>query len=199
MPQLAVGRLEPLGTVGDDQLEALDVALERTGVLPLAAERARALQDLDRLEGLLDHDELVGVPEPREELQPVVVGVGGADDDLHVRIDHPQVLDGLQPIPARGHPHVHESDRVGTALRKRRARELDAIASLQRRVDVEDGTRDVGWGRTEQSRLGRRLLSVALAREDLAVVRVNRRVVVDDENPVAKQVRFSLHHSTPGI
>src|SRR5437016_9811220 len=113
MPQLAVGRLEPLGAVGDDQLEALDVALERTGVLPLAAERARALQDLDRLEGLLDHDELVGVPEPREELQPVVVGVGGADDDLYVRIDLPQVLDGLQPIPARGHPHVHESDRVG--------------------------------------------------------------------------------------
>ncbi len=63
--QLAVGRLEPLGAIGHDQLEALDVALEGAGVVPLAAECAGALQDLDRFEGFLDDQQLVGMAEPR--------------------------------------------------------------------------------------------------------------------------------------
>src|SRR6202789_3250553 len=53
MPQLSVRCLKSAGAIGDDPLEALDGALERAGVLPLAAQRAGRLQDLDGLERLL--------------------------------------------------------------------------------------------------------------------------------------------------
>src|ERR1700686_483066 len=102
MPELPVRGLETAGVIGDDQLESFDVALSGTGILPLLAQGARTLEDLDRLEGFLDDDELVRVPESCQELQPVVVCVGGADDDLYVRVDLPQLFDGLEPIPPRG-------------------------------------------------------------------------------------------------
>ena len=110
VPQLSVRRLESAGAIGDDPLEALDVALECACVLPLAAQRARGLQDLDGLERLLDDDELVGVPESRQELHPVVVAVGRADHDLDFGVDLPEVFDRFQPVPAGWHTHVHEGD-----------------------------------------------------------------------------------------
>src|SRR5205807_3915623 len=94
-------------------------------------QRAGALQDLDRLEGLLDDDELVRVPEPCQQLQPVIVGVGGADDHLYLRVHLPQVFDGLEPVPPRWHAHVDEGDRVRTALRHSRAGAFDSIATLR--------------------------------------------------------------------
>src|SRR5215472_5111291 len=130
MTKLTVGSLEPAGAIGDRALETLDVMLEGAGVLPLAAQGTRRLQDLDRLERLFDDDELVGVPKPFQELEPVVVRVGGTDHHLHLGVDLPELLDGLETVPAGWHAHVDECDRVGPALIAGTARTLDAIAAL---------------------------------------------------------------------
>src|SRR5437763_5847713 len=197
MPQLPVGRLEPFGTIGDDQFEALDVALECAGVLPLAAQRTGALQDLDRLEGLLDDDELVRVPEPRQQLQPVIVGVGGADDHLYVRVHLPQVFDGLEPVPPRRHAHVDEGDRVRTALRQRQAGALDSIATLKRGIHVEGRAPGLGRLLPEQPRFGGRYQRLVGGHQDLAVVLVNGRVVIDHEDAMHEGVGFTGHRATP--
>src|SRR6516162_3266200 len=130
MTKLTVRGLESPGAIGDRALETLDVMLEGAGVLPLAAQGAGRLQDLDRLEWLFDDDQLVGVPKPFQELEPVVVRVGGAHHHLHLRVDLPELLDGLETVPAGRHAHVDERDRVGSALIAGTARTLDAIAAL---------------------------------------------------------------------
>ena len=197
MAQLPVGRLEAFGAVGDDQFEALDVALECAGVLPLAAQRAGALQDLDRLEGLLDDDELVRVPEPRQQLQPVIVGVGGADDHLYVRVHLPQVFDGLEPVPPRWHAHVDEGDRVRTALRHSRAGAFDSIATLKRGIHVEGRAPGLGRLLPEQPRFGGRYQRLVGGHQDLAVVLVNGRVVIDHEDAMREGVGVTGHRATP--
>ena len=75
VPELAVGDLEAARPCDDDLLKALDLAAHQLFVVPLVAERRRALQYLDGLRGLAQHEQPVGVAEPFDDLHPVVVGV----------------------------------------------------------------------------------------------------------------------------
>jgi hypothetical protein len=59
MPELAVRRFQSLGSIRYDSFQALDMRLQCAGILPLTTQGARALEDFDRLKGLLDDDELV--------------------------------------------------------------------------------------------------------------------------------------------
>ena len=192
MAQLAVGGLESPGAVGHRALESLDVMPERAGVLPLAAERTRRLQDLDRLERLLDDDELVGMPEPCQQLQPVVIGVGGADHHLHLGVDLPELLDGLEPVPTGRHAHVDERHRIGPALIERAACPLDTLASLHGRIDIEARAL-AGRLLAEQRRCGARHLGLRTPAEDLAIVLVDARIVIDHEEAVDQEVGVTGH------
>ncbi len=137
------------------------------------------------------------MPESCQELQPVVVCIGGADNDLYVRVDLPQLFDGLEPIPTRWHSHVDESDRVRTALGASRTRELDAIPTLHRGIHIESRARGVGLLLAEQPRFGLRRQRLPVGYEDLAVVLMNGRIVVDHKDAMRQQVGFIWHRATP--
>ena len=99
--KLVIGRFQSHGAHRHHVFEGLHLAAHELLALPLARERARALQDFDGLEGLLQHQQFVRVAEALGEIGPVVVGVRRADHDLDVRIRGPQMLDGLEAVPAR--------------------------------------------------------------------------------------------------
>ena len=62
MSQLSICRLKPFGTISDDPLETFDVTPKCAGILPFAAQCAGTLKNLNRLERLLNDDELVRMP-----------------------------------------------------------------------------------------------------------------------------------------
>ena len=104
-------------------------------------------------------------PEPLDEIRPVVVRVRRADHDLHVRIDRPQMFDGLEPVPARGHAHVDEGEREGTSVRGRAARPASRPARLAGRTAISnDGCVRRRVAVAEQDPLGLRHVGLGLAR-----------------------------------
>ena len=139
--QLLVGGFQSLGAGLHDMLQVLDLAAQGPLVVPLACQRVGALQYLDRLERLLDHQQLVGMIEARYHLRPVVVRVRRADDHLHVRVDLPQALNGLEAVPARRHAHIDERHRVRLLLLERLLHARHTFLTLQGRVDLESRAR----------------------------------------------------------
>ncbi len=115
----------------------------------------------------------------------------GADHDLEVGIRLPEALDRLDAVPAGRHAHVHERERVGLSLFVPRFDDGEAFFSLVRvreQVPLRDRTR--GFGKLPEERrleLIERGDGVHLRRgrrcEDLPKVVVDRRVVIDDEDP----------------
>ncbi|KDB50728.1 hypothetical protein X805_37150 [Sphaerotilus natans subsp. natans DSM 6575] len=174
-------------------LQRAGVLLDLASGLPLGAQRARELADLDGVEGLLQDQQPVAHVQPREHLLPGVVGIGGADDDLQPRVFLPQPLDGLDAIPARRHAHVDEGHRVGSAGGAGGLHHRQRLAPLQRRVDLEAIGRRGGRHRRrvgEQCHLQRVELVSRLWRhgpsagriEDLAEVLVDRGHVVHEQD-----------------
>ena len=139
VPQLAGRGLEPSSAHIDDLLELKHVVAHQALVVPLAGERRRALQNFYRLGGFSQNQKLVRVLQPLDDFRPIVIGVRGADDDVHVRIDLPEVLDGFQSIPAGRHAHIDERHGVRTSLLACQARHLDAFLALVCGVDLEIG------------------------------------------------------------
>ncbi len=137
MPQLAGGGLEPAGARTDHLLELMHLLAHQALVMPFARQRGRALQDLDGLRRLAQHQQLIGMIESLDHFRPVIVGVRRADHDLHVGIDPPKLLDGLQAIPARRHPHVDEGHGIRSAVFERRAHHREALLSLIGGVDLK--------------------------------------------------------------
>src|ERR1700722_1741483 len=190
MPQLLVGGLEALRARIHDLFERLDFAPHDALVLPLAGQGIRALQDLDGLERLLDHQQLVGVVQACDQIRPVVVGVRRTYDDLHVGVDGPKTLDGLQTVPAGRHAHVDKGHRVGSALIQCLLLSRAPFLTLKRGIYLEaqiDGRRRL---LTQQGELGGGELHgvVRVAADDLAKVAVDVAVVVDDQDsPIDRQ------------
>ncbi len=200
MPQLLIRGFQAARARRDHLFEAQHMLSDQLVVFPFAAQRRGALQNLDRFGGFAQHQQLVGVAEPLHHLGPVVVGMGRTDDHLHVGIRRPQALDGFQAVPARRHAHVDERHRIRTTLGERLVHHRDAFLALMRRVDVEVRPRRRGYVVAEQicfqhiERGLRRVLG--LGAQDLAKIRMNGRIVVDDQNaPVAE--RSGVRHGRP--
>ena len=110
-----------------------------------------------------------------------------ADDDLQVRIDVPQFSRGLDPVPARSHPHVHESQRVGLCRFHRLLEHAQSVLALKRRVDVKNLA--PGWRRGVAEQKGfalfQHLMPSLTGAENLAKVLVNRAIVIDHQYALA--------------
>src|ERR1022692_1992132 len=186
MPQLPVGGFESLGTDRNDLLERGDLAAHGALVLPFSAQCRSALKHLNRLEWLAQHQKLVGVAEPAHDVDPVIVRVCGTNHDLRVRIHSPQVLDGLEAVPAGRHPHVDEGHAVGAPCDQCLLRHRDPVAPLEREVDLE--ARPLRFRRrlAEKNRFRgqeyRVCLGFRIDAQHLAKIRMDRGIVVDDEN-----------------
>jgi hypothetical protein len=106
---------------------------------PLGAERERELLDLDRLEGLFEHEQAVGVTERRAHFVEGLIRVRGAEHDLDPRVALPERANRLQTVPARRHSHVDESDLIGLPRFDRAPGEAHTRFALARRLQLESG------------------------------------------------------------
>ena len=125
-----------------------------------------------------------------DHFRPVIVGVGGADHDLQFGIDFPQLLDGLQTIPARRHAHVDEGHGVRLPALERSAHHRDTLLALIRGVDLEIRARARGLRRlAEKVRFepGERLLRAVLriGAQYFAKIPMDCGVVVDEQDTIA--------------
>ena len=82
MAQLPVGGLQTSGAHADHLFEIDHLSRTRRSFVPLARQCGGALQDLDRLGGLAQDQQLVRVIQALDDFRPVVVGMRGADHDL---------------------------------------------------------------------------------------------------------------------
>ena len=64
----------------------------------------------------LDFELELGFAESVAYVRPGIVRVSGADDNLNSGIDPPNVLDGLESVPARRHTHVNKGQLVRAPL-----------------------------------------------------------------------------------
>jgi len=196
--QLRVRGFKSLGAIRDDFFERLDLAANDPFVLPLAGQRIGALEHLDRLEGLLDNQQFVRVPEAGDEFRPVVASMRRADHDLHVRVDPPELLDGLEAVPPRRHLHIDDRHCIRAGHAQRFAHALHTFLPLQGRVNLEVGASRCQGGRPEK----RQLIGlenrgpVEHRTEYLPEVLVNGRIVVDDEHSPVDD-RDGLSHDRP--
>ena len=158
-------------------------------------ERNGELQHLDDVEGLFENEHAVARLDLLLHLTPRTVGIGGANDDLHVRADLPDLPGGFDPVPARRHAHIHESHGIGVALRQRTFDHLQPLLPLGGGVDREGlrltcgdgGAKQRGFSRLQGiiDRLGRC--------QNFAEVVMNRPIVVDDENPPVQGCGGRVH------
>src|SRR5438132_7996259 len=130
---------------------------------------------------------LIGIADRLRDLVPIIVGVGGANDDLKIRKFLPDSGNGFNSIPARWHSHVDKGDSVRRAFGTGGTDFLQSLLSLESRVDPKilcaRGTSLVaekrGFRRIKL--LGELGISGA---EDFAKIFMDRGVVVDDKNAV---------------
>jgi hypothetical protein len=135
------------------------------------------------------------VPEPFDEIRPVIVRVRGAHDDLHVRIDGPKLLDGLEAVPSRRHAHVDERQRERFLLEQTLAGELHALAALQRKRQLEMRMQCPRRLDAEQNafRRGHRIVFAQLVHEHLLEVPMDSRVVIDDQDASIHEIGGVAH------
>ena len=167
----------------DRRLQVLDVRARSPRQRPLGGQRVGALHDLDRVERLLDDQERVALAQPRPQVLPRVVRVGRADDHLQERIGSPDLLDGLDPVPAGRHAHVDERERVGPASAVGGGHPLEGLTSLKRRVELElAGPGGLLGAEQHRGELVHGRLGGARSGQDLPEVAVNGLVVVDNQD-----------------
>ena len=137
------------------------------------------LQHFDIVERLLQNQQAVRATEPFGHLIPGIIGIGGADNDLEVRVGGPKPGDGFNAIPARGHANIHKRQGIRPAILQRACYQgqslLALIGGIEDEVDLFTRCR----GGAEQGGLsfvqGGHLDFV----EDLPKVLVNCRGIID--------------------
>ena len=114
--------------------------------------------------------------------------MGCADDHLQVWIDFPQFGGGLDPVQARSHADVHESQGVWLARFHCFLEQAQSVLSLKRRVDLEDLASGCRGRFVEQDgfALLQNLATGQISAENLAKVLMDRAVIVDHQYAVAR-------------
>jgi hypothetical protein len=105
--------------------------------LPFFRQRVSELLHFDIVERFLEHQQAVGLPDFRANFLPRIVGIRGADDDLHIRIDFPDLRDRFNAIPAGRHSHIHECQRIRPALLERFLYHFQPFFALEGRIQFK--------------------------------------------------------------
>src|SRR5712671_1683290 len=125
-------------------------------MLPFAGQCTRALQDFDGLERFLQDQELIRMTESFDDITPVVIRMGRANDYLEVAVYGPETFDGLETVPAWRHPHVYKGHGIRSAVGNCLFGTMNALLALQRTVDLKSRARGDGRVTAEQQTLGGR-------------------------------------------
>ncbi len=92
------------------EIEVLDLRESKFLVRPLLAERQRHLPDFVRMKGLLQVEQLVLGRNPAADFQRIDVRIGGADDDLDLRVDLADSARRPGSVWTGWHAHVEKDD-----------------------------------------------------------------------------------------
>ena len=182
--EVGLGLGELLGAAGDAGFESGEEGVVFDADLPLAAKGTRELLHLDGVEGFFEDEEAVAFGEASGDVSQGVVGVGGAEDDLDVGIDLADAAGGFDAVDAGGHADVEEGDGEGAAGGAGRGRGGDGGLALEDALELEGGAGldGRGDGRGEVGEFGEGRPGGGGGGENLAVVLVDRRQVVGDED-----------------
>ena len=110
--QLFIGNLEFVRAFRDHSFQFPSAGAGFLLELPFLHHRMGELQHFDGVKRFFKDDEAVALAEPFNHFLPGIIRIGGADDDLDVRIDLENPVGGFNSIPARGHAHIDERERI---------------------------------------------------------------------------------------
>ncbi|MNF74838.1 hypothetical protein D3C84_568810 [compost metagenome] len=122
------------GTLLDRLFEQRHLQRRVFGHLPLGGQRAGHLADFDGIERFLENQQAVAEFQALVDVVPGIVGIGGAERHLQLRIDLPQPFDGFQAVPARRHAHVDEGHRIRQVVGQGRLDLVQCFKALKRRI-----------------------------------------------------------------
>ena len=185
--ELGVARLERAGAFIHEAVEVFELVPRLAGHEPFLGERVRELEDFDAVERFLEDYQPVGLAQLGDNLLPRVIGIRRANDDLDRGVDCPNPRDRFHAIPARRHPHIHESHRVRPPFSDRAHDHVQPFLALKSRVELELGLH-FNDRRFRPEKLRHHIIQRAAGghrrAEDFAEIRVDFRVVVNDEDAV---------------
>ena len=182
LEQLLVGRAQIFRALSDGAVEVFDPPLGLLDEKPLPGQGVGDLHHLEGIERLLEDQQAVRLAEAFDHVLPGVIGIGGANTDLEVRIGSPKSAGGFDAIPARGHADIDKGHGIAVASLERALHQRQALGPLESRIKDEISAGTARDRAVEQSGFhvveGR---SVDLG-EDLAEVIMNSARVIDNEN-----------------
>jgi hypothetical protein len=185
--QLLIRSLELLGPDAHTLFQIFQSDLGLLQQTPFLCQGVGQLLHFDVVEWLLEDDQAIGMAQFFHHVVPGIVRMGRADDHLQVWIDFPQFGSGLDPVPARSHPHVHESQGVGLTRLHRFLEQAQSVLALKRRVDVEDLAAGRRRRLVEQEgfALLQFLMTDLICAENLVKILMDRPIVVDHQYALA--------------
>ena len=133
--QAVVRRAQRGGPILHELFELLDLPAVFAGEPPFGGESVRELRDLDDVERLLENQPPVRTPQPRLDLVERVIGERGAEDDLDVRIDLPDPVDGFDAVPPGRHAQIDKRHGIRPAAPHRSSDALEPVFALEGGVD----------------------------------------------------------------
>ena len=140
------------------------------------------LQHFDVVERLLQNQQAVRATEPFGHLIPGIIGIGGADNDLEVRVGGPKPGNGFDAVPARGHADIYKSQRVRVAVLQRAFYQGKPLLALSGGIEHESDLFGRSGGLAEKSRTRLVQCGGRDPVEDLPKVAVDGLGIINDQD-----------------
>ena len=201
-----VGGEQVRGAEGHQGVQLGHALVGDAGELPFLGEGICHLDDLDVVEGFPQDQELVGIGRDGGEGAPRIIRIGTADDNLKIWRFFPDAGDGLDAIPPGRHADIDKGDGVGHSLAGGGADFFQPLLSLIGGVQLERGALTDFRSRGVTENIGVEVAEFVikggvLGPEDFQEIRMDRRIVIHDENPgigVGKFLGMTVHAADGG-
>ena len=192
-----VGLLQLAGALGDHALQLFHFLPGLLVQPPFFRKRVRQLERFHGVKRFFENNQSVGIADLFKHLLPQIIGVGRAEDDLDFGINRPNFPGGFHAVPTRRHADVHKSHRVRTPCCQRLLHQQHSILSLIGRVNFIMNFPDRIRRLPKQLRRGHIQGGGGdgVRGQNLAEIIVDRRVVINDQNPAIFFGRQIIHLS----
>ncbi len=167
-------------------LQVVEIGLGLAGQAPLFRQCNGQLLDLNVVEGLFEHQQLVAALQAAGDVLQRVFGGGGAEDDFQGGVRLPEMADGFDAVPAGRRAHIYKGQGVRAALRGGARHLLQALRALPRAIQIEARQDKAGSGRGGRFRLHPGPLAGlrVVGRQNLAELLVDVRVFVNNQDAI---------------
>src|SRR5258708_9343903 len=94
------------------------------------------LKRFNDVERFLEDDEARGFAERQRDVFAGKIRVGSAKDDLQLWVNLPDPRGSFDAVPARGHAHIHEGQRIGPLVCKGALNKGQSLLALVGRINA---------------------------------------------------------------